>query len=95
MDTKQAVKVDLDSELVKICSQENEEQGIMPVDQYVSGASGYTVVKQDGKYLSCYLMWSDVKDNHNKFYIMQVLQHKASGTNTLFTRYGRVGDRGV
>ena len=45
MDTKQAVKVDLDSELVKICSQENEEQGIMPVDQYVSGASGYTVVK--------------------------------------------------
>jgi poly [ADP-ribose] polymerase len=95
LDTKQAVKVDLDSELVKICSQENEEQGIMPVDQYVSGASGYTVVKQDGKYLSCYLMWSDVKDNHNKFYIMQVLQHKASGANTLFTRYGRVGDRGV
>ena len=33
LNTKVAMKVDLDSELVKICSQENEEQGIMPVDQ--------------------------------------------------------------
>jgi len=38
-------------------------------------------------------MWSDVKDNHNKFYVCQVLQ---DGANTfLFTRYGRVGDSGT
>ena len=43
--------------------------------------------------MSCYLMWSDIKDNHNKFYIAQGLK---SGTNFyLWTRYGRVGLDGV
>jgi len=38
-------------------------------------------------------MCSDVKDNHNKFYIMQVL---SKGTAYfLWTRYGRVGYDGV
>jgi predicted DNA-binding WGR domain protein len=40
-------------------------------------------------------MQSDVKANHNKFYIMQVLRHSVHGNTILFTRYGRVGDRGV
>ena len=34
-------------------------------------------------------MWSDVKANHNKFYIMQVLQKGASFYHWI--RFGRVG----
>ena len=49
--------------------------------------------------LSTYLNWSDLKKNHNKFYIQQVLQRKgqtgASHSAIVFTRYGRVGVNGV
>lgn len=49
--------------------------------------------------LSTYLNWSDLKKNHNKFYIQQVLQRKgqtgASHPAMVFTRYGRVGVNGV
>ena len=38
-------------------------------------------------------MWSDIKDNHNKFYIIQILQK--GGSYFLWTRYGRVGLDGV
>lgn len=55
----------------------------------------YTVVDgADGAALSCYLMWSDIKDNHNKYYIAQGLQNKIGGYS-LWTRYGRVGLDGV
>ena len=67
----------------------------MPVDQYVPGAANYSVVKHEGKYLSCYLLMSDVKNNNNKFYIIQVVQTAGASNIFLFTRYGRVGDRGV
>lgn len=40
---------------------------------------------------SCYLMWSDLKDNHNKYYILQVLEHKTTGKFYYWNRYGRVG----
>lgn len=39
-------------------------------------------------------MWSDIKQNHNKFYIIQALKH-SSGSFHLWTRYGRVGIDGV
>ena len=49
--------------------------------------------------LSAYLNWSDLKRNHNKFYIVQVLQSKMHTgpvqMATLYTRYGRVGSNGV
>lgn len=38
-------------------------------------------------------MWTDVKANHNKYYIMQVL--KKGNNYYLWTRYGRVGYDGV
>jgi len=41
-------------------------------------------------------MWSDLKNNHNKYYIAQVLEPKpANGKAYLWTRYGRVGNDGV
>lgn len=39
-------------------------------------------------------MWSDIKDNHNKYYIAQGLV-SGSGQHFLWTRYGRVGLDGV
>jgi predicted DNA-binding WGR domain protein len=39
-------------------------------------------------------MWSDLKDNHNKFYVAQALKSKF-GNYSLWTRYGRVGVAGV
>ena len=46
-------------------------------------------------------MWSDLKKNHNKFYIVQVLRRKTSsfgatvGSAYVWIRYGRVGVTGV
>ena len=45
--------------------------------------------------MSVYLMWSDLKANHNKFYILQALEDKQTGMGRLWTRYGRVGVDGV
>jgi len=39
-------------------------------------------------------MWSDLKNNHNKFYICQVLRKKIGNGLLLYTRYGRVGANG-
>ena len=39
-------------------------------------------------------MWSDIKENHNKFYVAQALKH-SNGKFYLWTRYGRVGLDGV
>ena len=65
------------------------------VDSQVPSAQNYKVViGADGKALSCYLMWSDLRNNNNKFYVSQALQH-TMGSFSLWTRYGRVGSNGV
>lgn len=68
------------------------------VDSKVPGKEGYEVVMHEGKYLSMYLNWSDLKKNHNKFYLVQVVQRKGqTGSGYVahvFIRYGRVGDSG-
>jgi hypothetical protein len=38
-------------------------------------------------------MNSDIKDNKNKFYILQL--HKEGSKYYIYTRYGRVGESGV
>jgi poly [ADP-ribose] polymerase 2/3/4 len=64
------------------------------VDASVPSAQNYSVVTQNGISYSCYLMWTDLKSNHNKFYVSQALQH-TNGSYSLWTRYGRVGSNGV
>lgn len=64
------------------------------VDHFVPKAEMHKVIHHNGKALSCYLMWTDCKQNHNKFYVAQALQHQ-NGTFFLWTRYGRVGKDGV
>ena len=43
------------------------------VDSHVPGGSNYRVHQEDGTIYSVYLMWSDLKANSNKFYIIQIL----------------------
>lgn len=65
------------------------------VDDHVPGRERFEVISEDGRTLSVYLMWSDLKNNHNKFYILQALKETATGRGYLWTRYGRVGADGV
>ena len=64
------------------------------VDHFVPKAAEHKVLFTGDKAHSCYLMWSDIKENHNKFYVAQALQH-SNGSFYLWTRYGRVGLDGV
>ena len=40
------------------------------VDSHVPDAASYEVVSDKGQPCSVYLNWSDLKKNHNKFYIV-------------------------
>ena len=42
------------------------------------GGNAYEVVVENDKVYSTYMMWSDMKNNHNKYYIVQVLKRKGS-----------------
>ena len=78
-----------------MCSQ-NSAADQVEVDSHVNMASSYKVVSVDGKALSTYMNWSDMKKNHNKFYVCQVLKEKGGSQRAwLYTRYGRVGVPGV
>jgi poly [ADP-ribose] polymerase len=48
----------------------------------------------NGKSYSATLMYSDLKHNNNKFYIVQVIREDNSGQVYFFTRWGRVGSNG-
>lgn len=73
-----------------------EEKALVPIDPHVAGgAAMYSLIQVQGKAQSCYLMFSNVNHNNNKFYIMQCLQSTTSSQSYLFTRYGRVGEVGV
>lgn len=68
------------------------------VDAKICGYTSYEVCKSSsGDYLSTYLMNSDCGNNHNKFYILQLVKLRNSSDKRcwLHTRYGRVGDPGV
>ena len=69
------------------------------VDSKMVGRDNYEVVVHEGKAMSIYLNWADMKANHNKFYICQVLQRKGMVGDgkpaVVFIRYGRVGVDGA
>lgn len=44
---------------------------------------------------SCTLNQTDIKNNRNKFYIMQIIKKSSNKGYCLFVRYGRVGEQGV
>ena len=99
VDNLSTVKETIDL-VVKKESKNASDNTSAQVDSHVSGASKYVVAKDvNGQALSTYLNWSDLKKNHNKFYIQQVLQLRAQTGDghmaEVFTRYGRVGSNGV
>lgn len=66
--TKKDAAVDKASKKDILTVQTSAKGGVF-VDHKVPNAPTYTVISVDNKALSCYLMWSDIKDNHNKYYI--------------------------
>lgn len=84
----------------KAASNSDAKPTTAQVDNHCPDAKNLCVVSDEkGTPLSCYLMWTDLKKNHNKFYVAQVLQPKnrqgPKNLAILFTRYGRVGQNGV
>jgi poly [ADP-ribose] polymerase len=69
------------------------------VDEYVPNAKLYYIPKdKDGSYnyqnLTATLNQCDLKNNNNKFYILQVLVHDKDKNIFLFKRWGRNGYKG-
>lgn len=65
----------------------------MPVDQYFSRAASYKVyVDKDNKIYAATLNQSNINNNNNKFYILQILVNENDPKDfVFFTRWGRVG----
>ncbi len=64
--------------------------GTVPVDSHFPRASQSKVLEKNGVVYASTLNQSNVAQNNNKFYILQILE---SGPNdyTFFCRWGRVG----
>lgn len=58
-------------------------------------ADKYHVYKDNDDIYSCTLNQTDVKNNNNKFYIMQLLEGDNNNQYILYKRYGRIGNAGV
>jgi len=69
------------------------KKGAVAVDIKFEKASKYHVYDDGkGKIYNASMMLSDLKDNHNKYYIIQLLQaDNSSSEYILWTRWGRVG----
>ena len=61
------------------------------VDPYFTMASTCRVVEDDGKVWQCMLNQTNVGDNNNKFYVIQLLKEEGLPKFYVFTRWGRVG----
>ena len=66
------------------------------VDQYFPDRNQYHIYPDDendfnGKFFSCTLNKSDLDNNNNKFYIIQLLENDSDNSLILFTRWGRIG----
>ena len=68
------------------------KKGRAAVDKMVPGGNKLHVYESNGKVYHSSLMWSDLKHNNNKFYIIQILQDDShANAFTVFNRWGRVG----
>ena len=70
------------------------------VDQHFPDRNSYHIYQDDdnyfnGKFFSCTLNQSNLDNNNNKFYIIQLLEHDSNNSLVLFTRWGRIGVPGM
>lgn len=68
--------------------------GIAPVDEFVLNRDQYKVAKMFGKTYSTVLNRSCPLENKNKFYVLQMLEHKETKELFVFFRWGRIGVQG-
>jgi|SaaInlStandDraft_4_1057021.scaffolds.fasta_scaffold00672_2 predicted DNA-binding WGR domain protein len=62
------------------------------IDEHCENKSGEILIDSSKSPYSCTLNQTDIKDNKNKFYVMQLIK---DGSNYIhFIRYGRVGEPG-
>lgn len=69
-------------------------KGLAAVDSLVPGKEAYCVLQEGRQIFSATLNQSNLSDNNNKFYILQVLLNEASGQLFFWSRWGRVGVSG-
>ncbi len=66
-------------------------KGSIPVDSYVKNKN-VKVLVYNGTTYAATLNQSNIQNNNNKFYIIQVLESETNSNNFyFFTRWGRVG----
>jgi poly [ADP-ribose] polymerase len=66
-------------------------KGGAAVDSLVPNKDAYRVFQESTKTYSATLNQSNLDQNNNKFYIIQILQNESSGNLFMWNRWGRVG----
>ncbi|XP_031472837.1 poly [ADP-ribose] polymerase 2 [Nymphaea colorata] len=79
-------KTKSEEQIVKVIT-----KGGAAVDALVPNKDAYRVFQNGGKIYSATLNQSNLDHNNNKFYIIQILQHEATGNIFFWSRWGRVG----
>lgn len=72
------------------------KKGAAVLDQWIPDdiKATYHVLQDDDNIYDATLNQTNVGDNNNKFYIIQVLEFDGAGRYMLFNRWGRVGSKG-
>ncbi|WMV43069.1 hypothetical protein MTR67_036454 [Solanum verrucosum] len=72
------------------------KKGAAVLDQYLSDEikALYHVLQQGNDIYDATLNQTNVENNNNKFYIIQVLENDCGGNFLVYTRWGRVGEKG-
>ncbi|KAG5592204.1 hypothetical protein H5410_042718 [Solanum commersonii] len=72
------------------------KKGAAVLDQYLSDEikALYHVLQQGNNIYDATLNQTNVENNNNKFYIIQVLENDCGGNYLVYTRWGRVGEKG-
>ncbi len=79
-------KTKSDQQIVKVIT-----KGGAAVDSLVPNKDAYRVFQESTKTYSATLNQSNLDQNNNKFYIIQILQNESSGNLFMWNRWGRVG----
>lgn len=69
-------------------------KGKVPVDDFFHSKDKTHVLEYDGKVYSATLNQSNMMQNNNKYYIIQVLESDNAKSCYMWTRWGRVGYKG-
>ncbi|KRX06678.1 WGR domain [Pseudocohnilembus persalinus] len=84
--TKQTKQSEQTTEIVKVIT-----KGGAAVDQYVQNKDNFRVYAANSTTYSTTMNKSDLNNNNNKFYVVQILQNENNGQLFVFNRWGRVG----